>query len=180
MNVVEAKNLRYPIGEFIVPESISQNEIDSYMEIISSFPEKLKSVVSELSADKLNTHYREGGWTVKQVVHHLADSHMNAFIRFKLALTEDIPTVKPYFEDRWAELEDGNSDDINLSLTLLEVLHKKWHVLMKSMSEEDFEKSFFHPEYGREFKLKEITAQYSWHCEHHFAHIIELLKRKGW
>lgn len=180
MNVAEAKNLKYPIGEFIVPEEISQDEINLFIDTISSFPEKLNKLVSGLSREQINVKYREGGWTVKQVIHHLADSHMNAFIRFKLALTEDIPTVKPYFEDKWAELADCDSDDISVPLNLLKALHVKWHDLLKSMSSEDFSKSFFHPEYGKEFKLEEIAALYSWHCDHHFAHIKELKKKKGW
>lgn len=180
MKVAEVNKLRYPIGEFIVPDKISRDEIDNYINIISSFPEKLKNLVSGLSREQLNQQYREGGWTVRQVIHHVADSHMNAFIRFKLALTEDIPTVKPYFEDKWAELGDYKSDDINVPLNLLTYLHIKWHDLMKSMNTEDYEKSFFHPEHGKEFKLEETAAMYSWHCDHHYAHILELKKKNGW
>lgn len=170
----ETERQKYPIGVFTPPVEITPEDIKNYIEVISGFPEKLEALVSGLSEEQLNTRYRKGGWTVKQVIHHLADSHMNAFIRFKLALTEDIPTVKPYFEDKWAELGDVNTTDIKVSMDLLKALHKRWANLLRSMDEKDFEKSFFHPEQGKEFTLKEIAALYSWHCSHHFEHINQL------
>jgi len=180
LTTTETEKEKYPIGSFIPPEETSFEDLQNQIETISEFPDKLEKLVEGLNKEQWNTCYRRNGWTIKQVVHHLADSHMNSYIRFKLALTEDIPTVKPYFEDRWAELGDNDSTDVSVSLLLLKALHVKWVNLIKSMSEEDFEKSFFHPEHGKEFTLKEILALYSWHCNHHYAQIEELLKRKGW
>lgn len=176
----ELEKLKYPIGQFVPPVAVSDQDLQNYISVIENHPAKLRSLVSDFSEEQLNTPYRPKGWTVKQVIHHLADSHMNALIRFKLALTEDTPTVKPYFEDEWARLGDYKTTPIEVSLILLESLHKRWINLLKSMSKKDFEKSFFHPEHGKEFSLDEITAMYSWHSEHHLAHIEELKKRIGW
>jgi hypothetical protein len=176
----ELEKLKYPIGHFSPPEPITEEDIKSYISDIEELPGKLKNLVSNLSEEQLNTAYRPKGWTVKQVIHHIADSHMNAYIRFKLALTEDTPTIKPYYEDKWAELADSKNTSIDVSLKLLESLHERWINLLKSMTKKDFEKSFFHPEHGKEFSLDEVAGMYSWHSKHHFAHIEELKKRKGW
>ncbi len=180
MESKELEKQKYPIGHFSPPETISDEDLENYISDIEKLPEKLRSLLSGFTEEKLNTPYRSKGWTVKQVVHHIADSHMNAYIRFKLALTEDMPTIKPYYEDKWAELHDYQNTSIETSLDLIEALHSRWVNLLKSMTKKDFEKSFFHPEQGKEFSLDESTGMYSWHGRHHFAHIEELKKRKGW
>lgn len=176
----ELEKLKYPIGIFSVPEKITEDDIRNYISDIEDLPKKLRNLVSEFTEEQMNTLYRPKGWTVKQVIHHLADSHMNSYMRFKLALTEDTPTIKPYYEDKWAELADYKNTSVEVSLKLLESLHERWVILMKSMNKKDFEKSFFHPEQGKEFSLDEVAALYSWHSKHHYAHIEELKKRKGW
>lgn len=180
MDNIELEKLKYPVGRFSFPENISESDLKNFIADIEEFPSRLRKLVENMSEEQLNTAYRKDGWKVKQVVHHAADSHMNAYIRFKLALTEDMPTIKAYYEDKWAELGDYNDTPVEVSLTLLEALHTRWINLIKSMTRGDFEKTFFHPEYGKEFSLDEITALYSWHCRHHYAHIQELKKRMNW
>ena len=132
-----------------------------------------------LSQEKLNTPYRPGGWTVRQVVHHLPDSHLNSYVRFKLALTEDEPTIKPYYEDRWAELQEAKTAPIELSLALLDSLHKRWVLMLRSMKSEDWKRTFRHPDLGV-VSLEKNVALYSWHGRHHVAHITSLRERMGW
>lgn len=180
MDSKELEKLKYPIGRFSIPDKISEEDIKRYIIDIEELPDKLRNLISNLSDEKLNTPYRPNGWTVKQLIHHIADSHMNSYLRFKLALTEDTPTIKPYYEDKWAELADYKNTSADISLTLIESLHKRWVNLLNSMNEKDFEKSFFHPEQGKEYSLDELTALYSWHSKHHYAHIEELKKRKSW
>jgi hypothetical protein len=139
----------------------------------------LRAAVAELNDDQLNTPYRDGGWTVRQVIHHVPESHMNAYIRFKLALTESEPTIKPYDEAAWAETADVRGTPIEVSLVLLDNLHKRWVVLLKSMSEADFLKQFRHPELGV-VPLEKNLALYAWHSKHHVAHITTLRERKQW
>jgi len=171
---------KYPIGQFTAPDPITDEDINGYISDIEKLPAELRKLVFDFSEEQLNTRYRDGGWTVRQVVHHIADSHLNAYARFKLALTEDMPTVKPYYEDKWAELEDGKNAPIEISLNLLDALHNRWVRLLKSLNKKDFEKVFFHPEHGKEFSLDETAGMYSWHGKHHYAHIDELKKRKSW
>lgn len=171
---------RYPIGELSIPESISPEDLRNYKENLGTFPEELKEETINLDSDQLDTPYRPGGWTIRQVVHHCADSHMNSYIRFKLALTEDNPPIKTYRENKWAELIDSRKLNIDVSLNLLEALHVRWITLLDSFSQNDFEKTFFHPEFKRDIKLKEALCIYSWHCKHHLAHITELKKRMKW
>ena len=142
-------------------------------------PEKLRAAVQDLNEEQLDTPYRPGGWTIRQVIHHLPDSHMNSYVRFKLALTENTPAIKTYDEAKWAELDDSKDTPVEVSLNLLESLHKRWVVLLRSMSEKDFHRSVNHPEWG-EIKLDRMLALYSWHCRHHLAHITTLRQRKGW
>lgn len=170
---------RYPIGKFNLNLNISQQDIERGINEIEAFPGLLKRETIYLNDEQLNTPYREGGWNVRQVVHHTADSHMNAFIRFKWALTEDDPQIKTYDEKRWAELKDVEKTPIEISLDLLASLHFKWVVLLRSLSEEELEKQFVHPEWGK-VKLKLAIMQYSWHCRHHLAHITNLSERMGW
>lgn len=176
----EAEKLRYPIGEFVTPEKVTEDDLQNFISDIEKFPVDLRILVAGFTDSQLEIPYRKKGWTVRQVIHHVADSHMNALIRFKLTLTEDMPTIKPYFEDKWAELDDYKSTPVNVSLDLLDSLHKRWVNLLRSMDKKDFEKTFFHPEHGKEFSLGEITAMYSWHGRHHHAHINELKKRMNW
>lgn len=179
MTEQELEILRFPIGRYKKPQSFSKEDIQQWIADIQSFPERLKKETLYLSEEQLDTQYRPEGWTIRQVIHHCCDSHMNSVIRFKLALTEDQPIVKPYAEDKWAELTDSHMEIIS-ALNLIEGLHARWIVLLKSLSENDFKRGFIHPEHGREIFLYENTALYAWHSNHHLAHITELKKRKNW
>ncbi len=174
------EELKYPIGKFNKPETITRDILAKWVSVIAAFPAKLKDEVNHLANEQLDTQYRPDGWTVRQVVHHCADSHMNSFTRFKLTLTEVKPTIKPYWEDRWAELTDGKTMPIEHSLILLDGLHARWTGLLNSLTEQDLDRKFIHPEDGREIPLNENVGVYAWHCEHHLAHITELKKRKNW
>ncbi len=173
----ELEKLRYPVGRFKYTPDINSNS--DLISNIESFPAKLKQEVVNLDEEQLNTKYRPGGWTIKQVVHHVADSHMNAYVRLKLVLTETDPAIKPYYQDRWAELVDSQSD-INISLQLLESLHKRWVMILKNLSEDDLKKRYFHPEQNKFVSLNEFISTYSWHCNHHLAHVTSLKKRMNW
>jgi len=179
MTEEELEILRFPIGKFKKPEDFSAQVIQQFIADIEAFPEKLKKEVLHLSDEQLDTPYRPEGWTIRQVVHHCADSHMNSIVRFKLALTEDKPVIKPYEENKWAELTDAKMPVLS-ALILLEGVHQKWVFLLKSMSESDFKRTFVHPQHGRELALDVNTAIYAWHCHHHLAHITELKKSKNW
>jgi len=174
------EKLKFPIGLYEKPSVISSDILKNYILDISTFPTRLRNEVAGLSEQQLDTPYREGGWTIRQVVHHCADSHMNSLIRFKLALTEDKPTIKSYFEERWAELEDSKNMPIEPSLKLLEGLHERWTILLQRLTKEQLERSFIHPEHGKEFRIDENIGVYAWHCNHHLAHITELKKSKNW
>ncbi|WP_348813084.1 YfiT family bacillithiol transferase [Flavobacterium maritimum] len=174
------EKLRYPIGKFKTPEKYSSSYLTDKIAEIASFPERLKAEVLHLSEEQLDTPYRPEGWTIRQVIHHCADSHLNCFIRIKWALTEDNPTIKFYHEDRWAELFDNLTMPIQPTLSFLEGLHFRLAYLMSSLSEADLNKSFIHPEHNTAFQLKEIIGMYAWHGNHHLAHITELKKRKEW
>lgn len=164
---------RYPIGTFEFDGEITAQQREQWIREIETLPAKMKQAVAGLSEDQLNLHYREGGWTLRQVVHHVADSHINAYTRFKLALTEETPTIRPYFEDRWAELPDYRAD-IPISLALLEALHQRWVILLKSLGETDYERKFHHPESGQTTSLAYNLGTYAWHGNHHLAHITAL------
>jgi hypothetical protein len=172
-------DLRYPIGKFTYGGPLSGGQKQKCLDEISHTPAHLRAAVSGLNEQQLDTPYRPDGWTVRQVVHHLPDSHMNSYIRFKLALTEDEPTIKTYAEDRWAGLADTQNTPIEVSLTLLESLHTRWMRLLGSFAEADWKKSFRHPELGP-MTLEKSLALYAWHGKHHVAHITELRKREGW
>ena len=180
MTEQELHKLRFPIGEYSPQKNISDADIKKHIAVIEAFPDKLRNAVDNLTEDQLNTPYRPNGWNVKQVVHHVVDSHMNSFMRFKLALTEDVPAIKPYFEDRWAELEDYKSTPLEVSLDLLDNLHKRWVILLKSLTPEQLKRTFYHPEHERKIPLDEFIGLYSWHSEHHLAHITNLKKRMDW
>ncbi|MDI1254607.1 MAG: putative metal-dependent hydrolase [Flavobacterium sp.] len=173
------EKLRFPIGNFNCPESIDAAQINLWISEIKSFPNSISHLTKQLSLTELNWRYRPDGWKIKQVVHHCADSHMNCLIRFKLALTEAIPTIKPYEESKWAALEDGLADDILASLKIIEGVHSKWMILLKSMDKTQFSMQYFHPESQKTFALDEIIGFYAWHCNHHLAHIKQALSHKN-
>lgn len=164
------EQLKYPAGKFVKPESITKEIIDSAISEIENFPSFVKTEIQNLDEKDLQLRYRPEGWTITQVVHHCADSHINSYMRFKLALTENVPTIKPYEESLWAELPDNNLSPF-VSLKLLDALHEKWVYIIKSLSEEDLNKEFIHPDQSEKISLKENISIYSWHCRHHLAHI---------
>jgi uncharacterized damage-inducible protein DinB len=167
---------RFPIGKFDVTNFPSREENAA---AISDLASKLKAAVDGLSDEQLDTPYREGGWTLRQTVHHMADSHINSFCRFKLALTEDdSPTIRPYFEDRWAELADSGMP-VDVSLKIVEGVHSRWRELIDSMTEDDFRREYIHPETGA-WTLEKALALYAWHSQHHTAHITGLRQSQGW
>ncbi len=172
-------DLAYPIGKFQHPGAVTAAQREQYIAEIESLPGQLCSAVAGLNEEQLDTPYRPGGWTVRQTVHHLADSHMNSYVRFKLALTEEQPTVKPYAEDRWAELPEGRTASPDVSLTLLDALHRRWAMMLRAMGHEDFGRTFVHPQAGV-MRLDLNLALYAWHGRHHLAHITSLKGRMGW
>lgn len=185
MNVINIKmndldQKRFPIGKFEYPENICDIKLDEYIKVIRDFPGKLKNLIENLSDDQLDTQYRDGGWTVRQVVNHLADSHINSFMRFKLALTEDNPVIKPYDEAKWAELQDSASMPVKPAMRMLKGTHQRWAALLKTMTNKQFERTFHHPELQKDYDLRSCLAHYVWHCRHHFAHIENLKNEKGW
>jgi hypothetical protein len=169
---------RYPIGKFVRPESISVDDRVNAIATLADLPSELRNAVQGLSHADLNTPYREGGWSSRQVVHHIADSHMNAFIRVRLALTEDWPTIKPYNEAAWAELHDVTAP-VEWSLELIESLHARWVMLLQSLSDEQWQRGFVHPESGRQ-TIEMSTLNYAWHSRHHVAHINHLRIAQEW
>ncbi len=172
--------LKYPIGKFSRPAFISPADISKWIDEIEYLPKQLRKAVENLFDAQLDTPYRPEGWTVRQVVHHLPDSHLNSYVRFKLALTEDNPTIKPYMEARWAELPEAKSAPANVSLDLLDAVHQRWVIMLRKITSEQWKRTFFHPESKRESKLDEVLAMYAWHGKHHLSHIMELKKREGW
>jgi hypothetical protein len=172
------EDLRYPIGEFDREYEVSPDARRERIKIITDLPAAVAAAVAGLDEAQLDTQYRPGGWTVRQTVHHLADSHSNALIRFKLALTEESPTIRPYYEDRWAGLADSKLP-VDVSLNMLRSIHQRWTAILTSMSDEDHLRKFHHPESG-EWILEGALAQYSWHSQHHTAHITRLREREGW
>ena len=180
MTITPPDALRYPIGPFSHPDSLTLHERQEAIEAIATLPALLRAAAQGLTDAQLDTPYREEGWTVRQVVHHVADSHMNAYIRLKLALTEETPTIKPYEEARWAELVDARTLPVECSLILLDALHTRWVALLRAMDEAAFARTFYHPESQRTFPLNISTALYAWHGKHHTAHITTLRSRMGW
>lgn len=173
------EDLRYPIGKYIV-QPYSAIQLQEWLNDIKYLPQHIENSIINLDDSQLATPYREGGWTIKQVVHHVADSHMNAYIRFKLRLTEDSLIIKPYDENAWANMIDSQNVPINISLTLLHALHIRWYEILSNMGIEDFNQTVFHPEHKKEFTLWELLGLYAWHSKHHVAHITSLRERKQW
>lgn len=171
---------RYPIGRFTPAEPYSPAERGASIAAIERLPDEMRQAVHGLTPGQLDTPYREGGWTVRQVVHHVPDSHLNAYMRFKLALTEDEPTIKPYEEALWAELPDSRTADPAISLALLDALHGRWTLVLRGMQEREFARRFRHPEHDALLSLDRVTAMYAWHGRHHLAHITGLRERQGW
>lgn len=165
---------RYPIGQFKIDTEITDEVRNRWINEIIETPRNLRKVVESLTQEQLDTPYRPGGWTARQVVHHLGDSHLNGYIRFKLALTEEQPTIKLFFEDRWANLKDYQIMDVELSLVFMEILHQRWYTLLISLKPEDFQRTFYHPESGV-LSLNTALGLYAWHGRHHIAHIASLL-----
>lgn len=172
-------DLRYPIGRFKVDGTPTGEQVQQAINEISKAPTMIRAAVEGLTPEQLDTPYRPGGWTVRQVVHHVPDSHLNSYCRFKLALTEDEPTIKPYHEARWAELDDSRSTPVEVSLVMLEALHHRWVSLLNSLAPADFARTFRHPEIGV-ISLAKNVCLYAWHGRHHAAHITSLRERMGW
>jgi hypothetical protein len=172
-------DLRYPIGRCPSKSALAFEERAAAIDAIEQTPQRLKAAIAGLAPEQLDTPYRPGGWTVRQVVHHLPDSHMNSYMRCKLALTEDEPTIKPYDEALWAALKDSQETPIEVSLTLLDALHKRWVTLLRGLGPEDFARRLVHPERGT-MTLDDVLTTYSWHGRHHVAHITALRDRMGW
>lgn len=173
-----SEDLRFPIGIFNKNTKVTPELREEFVQTIAQLPAVLERAISGLSDAQLDTPYRPEGWTVRQTVHHIADSHLNAFIRFKLALTEDAPTIRPYAEDRWAELADSRLP-VDVSLKIIEGIHARWSALLESMTEADFQKRLNHPDSGA-WTLAEMLALYEWHGRHHTAHITKLRERNDW
>lgn len=173
------EDLRYPIGRFAAPPEVTPAQVSSWIDDIARLPADLRAVVDSMTPAQLETRYRPGGWRASQVVHHLADSHLNSFLRFKWALTEDRPTIKPYFEDRWAELADYREAPVATSLSLLDALHARWVRLLRALGPAELRREFVHPDSGV-VRLDVNIGLYAWHGRHHLAHITRLAEREGW
>ncbi len=174
------ESLRYPIGQFSPPEEVTKSDREKYLNEIERLPATMRKVVAGLTDEQLDTPYREGGWTLRQVVHHVPDSHANSYIRYRWALTEDQPAIKAYFEDRWGELPDASSAPVGPSLQLLEALHQRWLLLLRAMNDEDYAHSLIHPDMRNPIRLDTMLALYAWHGQHHIAHIQSLKNRMNW
>ena len=170
---------RYPIGQYI-PENYSEELKDQWLADIKFLPNAIENAVQNLDEQQLHTPYREGGWTVHQLVHHVADSHMNAFCRFKLGYTEEGATIRPYDENLWVQTSDVKNLPINVSITLLHALHQRWSELLSSLTDEDFNRTVYHPEHKKDFTLWHLLGMYAWHSRHHTAHITSLRERMNW
>lgn len=172
--------LRYPIGEYSPKENYTSNEINDFINAIEALPGRLNQAVSGLTDSQLDTPYRPGGWSLRQVIHHIADSHINSYTRFKLTLTEDTPAIRPYFEDRWAELPEAKSAPVELSLPLIDYLHKRWTVMLKNITGEQLKRRLYHPETKQEMTIEQLMHLYAWHSDHHLAHVNNLIVKEGW
>ncbi|HEY0680314.1 MAG TPA: putative metal-dependent hydrolase [Chitinophagaceae bacterium] len=172
-------DLRYPIGKY-EPQPFSEKQKNDWLNDIRYLPLSVENAILNLDAAQLDTPYREGGWTVKQVVHHLADSHMNAYCRVKLALTEDNPTIKPYKEQLWAQMKDSEVIPVNVSTTLLHALHTRWNEVLINITDAEYNRTVFHPEHNKQMSLWYMLGMYSWHGRHHTAHITSLRERMKW
>lgn len=180
MNSADQEKLKYPIGKYEIPTKITDEQLTEWIQILEDLPHKFEALVANLNDEQLDTPYRPGGWTVRQVVHHVSDSHHHSYIRFKWALTENNPIIKPYFEKEWANLFDTQTAPIEMSLKHLKAMHFKLVYLLKGLSEEQLNRTFTHPDGNEVTTLKENVGRYAWHGSHHFAHIKNLLDNKDW
>lgn len=180
MDAPDFEKLRYPTGRFEQPEQYDPARRKGWLQALAALPTWLDVIVQNLDAAQLETPYRPGGWTMNQVIHHLADSHMNAFVRLKLALTEDNPTVKPYEEALWAETPEIGAVPVNVSITFLHALHRRWTDLLERIPDEAWERTYFHPEDRNEVSIWQMTAKYAWHGRHHMEQLRGLRVREGW
>jgi len=170
---------RYPIGKY-EPQPFSAAQKEEWLLNIKHLPQELELALANLDSQQLNEPYREGGWQLKQLVHHIADSHMNAYIRFKLALTEENPIIKPYEEKAWAMLADNQTVPVSVSIQLISALHQRWYAVIKDLTEQDFQRTVVHPDHGRVMSIWLLLGLYAWHGKHHTAHILALRNLKGW
>lgn len=173
-------SLSYPIGRFQSPKRFLEADREKWISEIAAAPQAVRDAVAGLHDEQLDTPYRSEGWTVRQVVHHIADSHINAYIRLRLALTEENPTIRPYDQDNWAVLKDAAQDPLEVSITLLDALHRRWVSLVRSLDETALERTFCHPEFEANASVSALLAMYAWHGKHHVAHITRLRERQGW
>ena len=171
MDTALDEKLRYPIGRFKLPDNWNSLAINDFISSIEALPKQIEAEINGISSEELELVYRPGGWNIRQLINHLVDSHMNSLIRFKLGLTENLPTIKPYDETQWAMLADTKNCPVQITLQLLDGLHKRWVILLRSMNQEDWERKVFNPESKREWSLKQLAALYSWHGKHHLEHI---------
>ncbi|MDN3586578.1 putative metal-dependent hydrolase [Pedobacter aquatilis] len=174
---MDLEQLKYPIGKFTMPEIFDEQQIKIWISEIEALPNQIKNSTAYLSDEELNQTYRPDGWTLRQVIHHLPDSHMNAYIRFKLAVTENTPIIRPYFEERWAETEEAKNGDISISVELLAALHQRLVTFLKTLKTEHFQRTYIHPEHGMEFSLANMLGTYAWHGKHHLAHITNTISK---
>jgi len=174
------EQLKYPIGKYKIPNPITEQHLDEWISILEHLPKRLEAMVLPLSKEQLETPYRLGGWTVRQVIHHVSDSHHHSYIRFKWGLTEENPIIKPYLEKEWSNLFDAKTAPIQMSLDHFKAVHAKLVYLLKGLSKEDLERKFTHPEGTIETTLAENVGRYAWHGSHHYSHIENLIKRQGW
>jgi len=174
---MDLEQLKYPIGQFIMPEIFDEKQAKIWISEIENLPEQIKNATENLSDEELNQTYRTEGWTLKQVVHHIPDSHLNAYIRFKQAMTEVIPTIRPYYEERWAETEEAKNGDIEMSVALLIGLHQRWAAFLKALKIEDYQRKYIHPAQGKELTLANMLGMYAWHGKHHLAHITNTISK---
>ena len=173
------EDIRFPRGKFL-PQPFSQKQKETWLLDIKFLPSELELSIQNLDEHQLQTPYREGGWTVQQLVHHVADSHINAYMRFRLGLTEDNPTIKSYDQDAWAKLADTQTVPVNVSLTLLHALHQRFFAMLKDLREDEWERTVFHPEHKKKISMWELLGIYAWHGKHHVTHITNLRERMGW
>jgi hypothetical protein len=174
------EKLKYPIGHYTKPNEFTREIIEGYIQVIEFFPQKISRETIHLTRDKLDDTYRPEGWTLRQLVNHCADSHMNAYMRFKFALTEDKPEIKPYPEAIWAELPDSLEISIEPALKIISGVHERWAFLLRKLDDKNWKRGYYHPEKGRVIPLDEAAGMYAWHCEHHLAHITSFKKRMRW
>jgi len=179
MEQAQLESLKYPLGKYKKPENVSSKDIEGYIRVLEEFPQKIRQATKGLNDTELTYKHRPEGWMVRQLVHHLADSHMTAFTRVKLALTESNPTVKPYIENEWVKLPDTTQAPIEWSLMIIEGVHNRLVTVLRSLNKEQLQKTYFNPEYQKLYTISDVILLYSWHCGHHMAHINQALKHKN-